>query len=225
FLKLNLNAYYLLWRDRTTGVNGQPEDLTGDEDQNLNPPSFSANGLVSEHRGVEMDFVWNIISSLEINGFASFGDWTWKEAPDQSVVINGIEYQFDATSDIAGLPVGAAAQTTIGVGFHYTGIRSTYIGGRFNYADRIPIRYNPEDIADGFIDAEVIRQGFPDYYTLDLYAGRYFDIGNDLSGRLSFNIQNVLNEEYTRWASYFFNQTQRAFGFPITYTIGLSIDF
>ena len=225
FLKVNLNAYYLLWKDRTTGVNGQPENLSGEEEQNLNPPSFTANGLVSEHRGIEMDFVWNVISSLEINGFAGIGDWVWKEAPDQSIVVNGITYEFDNTTSLKGLPVGAAAQTTLGIGFHYRGIRSTYIGGRLNYADRIPIRYNPEDIAEGFIDREVIEEGFPDYATFDLYAGRYFDIGKDLTGRISFNIQNLFNTEYTRWASYFFDQTQRAFGYPRTYTIGLSVDF
>ncbi|MEM6644402.1 MAG: TonB-dependent receptor [Bacteroidota bacterium] len=225
FLKANLNVYYLQWRDRTTGVNGQPEDLSGDEDFFINPPSFSANGLVSEHKGIELDFVWNIFSSLELNGFVGLGDWVWKEAPSQSFEINERTFTLDNTSEIEGLRVGAAAQTTAGFGLHYRGIRSTYFGGRFNYADRIPIRYNPEDIADGFIDREVIEQGFPDYYTVDLYAGRYFDFGDNLSGRISVNVQNVLNEEYTRWAAYFFNQTQRAFGFPRTYTIGLSIDF
>lgn len=225
FLKLNLNAYYLLWEDRTTGVNGSSEDLTGDEDLVINPPSFSANGLVSEHKGLELDFEWNVISSLEISGYASVGDWIWKEAPETSTTINGIVFELDNTSEIEGLPVGTAAQTTIGVGFHYTGIKDTYIGSRFNYADRIPINYSPEDIADGFIDREVIEEEFPDYYTIDVYAGKYFDIGENLSGRLSFSVQNLLNEKYTRWASYFFDQTQRAFGYPITYTIGLYIEF
>ena len=71
----------------------------------------------------------------------------------------------------------------------------------------------------------MINNEFDDYATVDLYVGRYFDVGENMSGRLSISVQNLLDEEYTRWASYFFNQVQRGFGYTRTYTIGLSLDF
>ncbi|MEL7534741.1 MAG: TonB-dependent receptor, partial [Bacteroidota bacterium] len=222
FLKVNANAYYLLWSDRTTEFNQQNQGDDG-------APNFIPivlNGLVSEHRGIEVDFVYNPISSLEVNGFVSIGDWVWDDVPGQTVFLDdGSQVFVDDLSVMEGLPVGTSAQTTAGFGLHYRGIRSTYIGGRLNYADRIPIRYSPEDIAEGFITADVINNEFDDYATVDLYVGRYFDVGENMSGRLSISVQNLLDEEYTRWASYFFNQVQRGFGYTRTYTIGLSLDF
>ncbi|WP_370090522.1 TonB-dependent receptor [Ekhidna sp.] len=222
FLKANVNAYYLLWSDRTTEFNQENQGPDG-------APNFIPivlNGLVSEHKGIEIDFTYNVISSLELNGFLGLGDWTWKEVPGQEVFLDdGSSVFVDDLSIMEGLPVGTSAQTTAGFGFHYRGIRSAYIGGRLRYADRIPIRYSPEDIAEGFITREVIENEFDDYATFDLYAGRYFDIGENMSGRLSISVQNVFNAEYTRWASYFFSQVQRGYGYPRTYTIGLSIDF
>ncbi|MEQ9466491.1 MAG: lamin tail domain-containing protein [Ekhidna sp.] len=148
FLKVNFNAYYLLWTDRTTQFNQQNQGEEG-------TPNFLPvvlNGLVSEHKGLEFDFTYNVISSLELNGFLSLGDWVWKDVPAQELFLDdGSSVLVDDLSVMEGLPVGTSAQTTAGLGFHYRGIRSAYIGGRLQYADRIPIRYSPEDIAEGFL--------------------------------------------------------------------------
>ncbi len=226
FLKINVNAYYLLWRDRTTQFNGTADDPQGVALQGEPDVPVSLSGLVSEHKGLEMDVTYNLLSTLEISGFASLGDWTWKEAPAQEVPVGDGNTVFADISQIEGLRVGTSPQTNLGAGLHYTGIRSTYIGSRLNYADRIPIRFNPDDVASGFISRGVINgEEYDSYFTIDLYAGHYFDIGDSMSGRLSISVQNVTNESYVRFASYFFNTVQRGVGYPRTYTIGLSIDF
>lgn len=199
FLKANLNAYYLLWTDRTTQFNQQNQGPEGAA--NFLPVVL--NGLVSEHRGIELDFTLNVISSLELNGFLGLGDWVWKDVPEQTIFLDdGSSVVVDDLSVMEGLPVGTSAQTTAGLGFHYRGIRSAYIGGRLNYADRIPIRYSPEDIAEGFITRDVIQNEFDDYTTFDLYAGRYFDIGENMSGRLSINV-NVCPFQFVFWAGFY----------------------
>lgn len=221
FLKANLNTYYLIWTDRTTTFNFENQ---GDDSNNVIPLSLT--GMVSEHKGVELDFVANPTTTLEINGYIGLGDWKWKEVPSRTIErSDGSTIEFTALDELEGLPVGTAAQTTMGLGFHYRGIRDAYIGGRLNYADRIPIRFQPEDILEGFIDRDVIKQQFNDYSTVDLYMGRYFDIGKDMDGRISLNVNNVFNTEYVRWASYSFNQVQRGFGYTRTYTIGLQVNF
>jgi iron complex outermembrane recepter protein len=221
FLKVNVNGYYLLWKDRTTAFD-QPNQ--GDEGPNF--LALTLGGLVSEHKGLELDFVYSPITSLELNGFVGLGEWTWKKVPDQEVVLDdGSVQPITSLKPMEGLPVGTAAQTTVGVGFHFKGIRNTYLGGRLIYADRIPVTYSPEDIAQGFISKSVIRNDFDAYATLDVYAGRYFDMGRDLRGRFSVNVLNVTNNTYVRYASYFFNQVQRGYGFPRTFNIGFSIDF
>lgn len=219
FLKVNFNAYYLLWMDRTTQYN---QSLDNDNNQ-VEPLSLT--GMVSEHKGIELDFVAKPFTTLEINGYLGLGDWYWKDVPSQEIVVNGIPYTFDLLDELQGLPVGTAAQTTAGIGLHYNGIRSAYIGGRLNYADRIPIRYQPEDILEGFIEREVIEEGFDDYATVDLYMGRYFDIGEKMNGRISLNVNNLFDTEYVRFASYSFDQVARGYGYTRTYTIGLQLNF
>lgn len=223
YLKANFNAYYLIWKNRTTELNPDDPNQTGIE------LPLVLNGLRSEHKGVELDFVANPTTTLELNGYIGLGDWKWKHVPNRNIVDQFgdpiVSQEIPNLQKLKGLPVGAAAQTTAGIGFHYRGIRSAYIGGRLNYADRIPVRYTVEDVGAGFIDKEVINDDFDPYATFDIYLGRYFDIGKDMSGRISFNVNNVFDVEYTRWASYFFNDLQRGFGYPRTFTIGLSVDF
>lgn len=225
YLKVNFNAYYLLWNNRTTQF--EINDPQSPIDAGLTIP-LVLNGMQSLHKGVELDFVANPMTTLELNGYVSLGDWTWNKVPNQRIVVEDEVFNTNELYDVEtliGLPTGAAAQTTLGLGFHYTGIRSTYIGGRWNFADRIPVRYTVEDVVEGFITEEVIRDDFDSYATFDLYAGRYFDVGENMRGRFSANVNNVFNKEYTRFASYFFNEIQRGYGFPRTFTIGLSLDF
>lgn len=223
FLKLNLNGYYLLWQNRTTQIDVDDPDQSVTIDIPL-----VLNGMVSEHKGVELDFEINPTPTFEINGYVSLGDWKWKTVPNQKIVIGRLTFLTDDlfnVKNVQGLPVGAAAQTTAGLGFHYKGIRKTYIGARANYADRIPIRYTLEDVSKGYITSDIIKKNFDDYATVDIYMGRYFDIGENMRGRISFNVNNVLNTKYTRWASYFLSQVQRGYGYSRTFTIGLSLSF
>ena len=221
FLKANVNAYYLLWTDRTTQFNFENE---GDENNQVVPLSLT--GMVSEHKGIEVDFVANPTSSLEINAYLGLGDWKWIEIPSQTITRSDrSSILFTALDDLEGLPVGTAAQTTAGLGFHYTGIQDAYVGSRLNYAARIPISFTPEDVLEGFIDRETIQNDFSDFATLDFYIGRYFDVGEDMDGRISLNVNNVLDNRYIRWASYSFNQTQEGIGYLRTFTLGLQLNF
>ncbi len=221
FLKVNFNAYYLLWTDRTTTFDFENQ---GDDNNVVVPLSLT--GMVSEHKGIEIDFVANPTTTLEINGYVGLGDWTWVEVPSTTITrSDGSTIEFTALDELEGLPVGTAAQTTAGLGFHYRGIRNAYVGGRLNYADRIPIRFQPEDLLEGFISPDIIKDEFNDYSTVDIYMGRYFDIGENMDGRISLSVNNVFDTEYVRFASYSFDQVQRGFGYTRTYTIGLQMNF
>lgn len=220
-IKVNLNGYYTVWQDRTTTLEVEGTNNVTQEAFSL---PFAFTGLESLHKGLEMDFVYNVTSSLELNGFVSLGDWKWNNSPTQETTDENGQVRID-TLDVKGFPVGAVPQTTIGLGAHFTGIKDTYIGARWQYSDRISVRYSPGDVIEGFIDKAAVTDAFDDFSTLQIYAGRYIDLSEDLRGRFSVSVQNVLNTEYVRWASYFLNQTQKGFGFPRTYTIGFSIDF
>ena len=219
-LKVNINGYYTVWKDRTTAFDFDVTDQASEQTQ----LPFAFNGLESLHKGLEVDLVYNAASNLELNGFASLGDWQWNNSPSIQI-IEGNGNITDQILNIKGFPVGAVPQTTIGLGAHYSGIRDTYIGARWQYSDKISVRYSPDDILEGFIDKAAVTDAFDDFSTLQIYAGRYIDFSDELRGRVSFSVQNVLDAEYVRWASYFLDQTQKGYGFPRTYTIGFSIDF
>jgi len=221
-IRVNVNGYYTLWQDRTTTGNFENNDPVSGE---LEFVPYALPGLNSVHKGLEFDFKYNVFSSLELSGYLSYGDWEWDNNVSQQFTNESGEVIDERIYPMEGLSVGTSAQTTGGLGIHYRGLRDMYIGARWNYADRIAVRYNPEDVADGFITSEVIEDTFDSYSTADIYIGRYFDLSDKIGGRVSASVQNVFNKEYTRWASYFFNQTQRAYGYPRTYTIGLMIEF
>ncbi|MCB0497100.1 MAG: TonB-dependent receptor [Cyclobacteriaceae bacterium] len=230
-LRINANYYLTYWYNRTTTYDAD----NGDTD--LNGLSLSldngdiipivVNGLISRHEGVELEFKYNVTPALELNGFLSLGDWKWANNVTVETIFesNGEVDTFRLPVNVKGFPVGASAQTTGGIGVHYSGLRNAYIGGRWNYFDRISVRYYPEDVIYNYITLDEINNKFDDYSTLQLYAGVYFDLGDNIRGRLSASVQNVFNIEYVRWSSFFFQEFQNAYGYPRTFTLGLSIDF
>ncbi|MGB3467990.1 MAG: TonB-dependent receptor plug domain-containing protein, partial [Cyclobacteriaceae bacterium] len=224
-VKANLNLYYLLWQDRTFQSDIQGDEIQGLDDSFFEPTTLT--GLESTHMGIEADVVYNVTSNFEINGFVSLGDWEWSKDVFQDVIIetNDLTIRRQDTINIKGLPVGTTAQTTAGIGFHYRGIRNMYVGARAQFFDRIAIRFDPQDLDRGFISRDVIEEGYDSYSTVFLYAGRYFDLGDNMRARLNVGVQNLFNTEYVRWASYFLSQEQLAFGFPRTYTIGFNLEF
>ncbi|MEL6558389.1 MAG: TonB-dependent receptor [Bacteroidota bacterium] len=223
-IKVNFNAYFTLWQNRTLAFDVITQ---GEVDNGTNVLPTSLTGLESTHKGIEMDFTYNVTPALELSGFLSLGDWYWSKDVDKEFIelSNSDPDTTTVNVPINGLPVGTTAQTTAGFGFHYRGIRNMYLGARWQYSDRIAIRFSPDDLLAGFITREVIQDGFDDFFTVDLYAGRYFDFSDNIRGRLNVGVRNLFNAEYVRWASYFFNQAQLGFGFPRTYTIGLNIEF
>ncbi|MEQ8926594.1 MAG: TonB-dependent receptor [Fulvivirga sp.] len=227
-IKASINYYLTFWEDRTTVYNVTGGDLGLG---NFDPGDFVPiilSGLVSRHEGVELDFKYNVTPSLELSGFMSYGDWAWDNNVSRTTEFtseDGEEGSFTQNVNLKGFPVGASAQTMAGIGVHYSGIRDTYIGARWNYFDRISVRYTPEDVADEFIETQNIKEAFPSYNTFQLYAGRYFDVSDKVRGRLSASVQNLFNEEFVMWSSFFAGDYQNAYGFPTTYTIGLSFDF
>ena len=224
-IRANLNAYFTNWSDRTTEFDLDNGEISTLDDGDRLPIVLT--GLRSEHKGIEADFVYNVTPALEINGFVSLGDWAWAENGSQEVTVTngGTTVTETLEVDLKGLPPSTAAQTTAGIGVHFRGIKSMYIGGRLNFVDDVSVRYSPEDIIKGFITQDIIKSGFDSYSQVSIYAGRYFDLGDNLSGRLSVSVNNLLGTEYVRWGSYFFGDTQLSYGYPRTFTIGLSIDF
>ena len=216
FLKANLNAYYIIWQDRVFNASGTGLISDSDVEQNISEVFFNVPGMSAVHKGIELDFVWNVITPLEINGFVSLGDYKW----DKDVTVPNPYTGEASVISAKGLPTGNSAQHTAQIGVHYKGIRDMYIGGRYNYAGKLYVQHDP---TDEFLRKEDPKQ-LPDYTLLDLYIGRYFDISDDLRGRLSANVNNVQDKEYVRWATDFFGESN-AYGYGRNYYLSMTIYF
>lgn len=216
FLRGSINAYYTFWQDRTINATATGQTNTVDE-QDIDEQFFNVGGLDAVHKGIEAEFKWNIISSLELNGFLSLGDWKWR---------NNVEVPspFDSTEVVQifakGLPTGNAAQNTAGLGIHFTGIKNMYIGSRGNFSGKIFVQHDP---SDEFLATQSPSR-IPNFILVDSYLGYYFDFGPDIRGRLSFSVNNVFDKTYVRWATEFFGRNN-AYGFNRNYFVGITLEF
>lgn len=217
FLRASINAYYTFWQDRTINASASGQVAGAADQQDVDEQFFNIGGLDAVHKGIEADFKWNATTSLELNGFISLGDWKWRN----NVTVPS---PFDSTEVVdifaKGLPTGNAAQNSIGLGFHYKGIKNMYIGSRANYSGKIYVQHDP---SDEFL-ATQSPERVPNYTLVDAYMGYYFDFGPNINGRLSFSVNNVFDKTYVRWATEFFGRNN-AFGFNRNYFIGLTLEF
>ncbi|WP_109830765.1 TonB-dependent receptor [Reichenbachiella versicolor] len=210
FLKANINAYYTNWQDIARNLSD-----ADDNDVQIEFDEYFSNvpGLRQVHKGIEIDFVWNVLTSLEVNGYVSIADY--KTQVPESIPYVGVPPR--AGEEI---PVGNTAMRTGQLGLHYKGIKDMYVGARASYSGRLYMQTNP---IDPYYAGEDIER-LPDYTLFDIYLGRYFDISNDLRGRISANVNNVLDKEYIRWANRFFGPAY-AYGFGRNYYLSVAIYF
>jgi iron complex outermembrane receptor protein len=112
FFDANVNAYRTTWQDRVT--------TTSNTDATTQALVYTNNsGLSQLHTGLELDFVARPVEGVSVRGFASLGDWKY----DKDVYVRKFDEDqnllSEAIQDVEGSKVGAAAQTTFGLGAAY----------------------------------------------------------------------------------------------------------
>ena len=186
----NVNAYYTRWEnkplDRLPTV---PLD-EGDPDSDRIPVNIP--GVDALHQGIEIDFAYQPIKSLAIEGLASFGDWTWNSRQIATVALpNGVNYEYEF--DAKGVHVGDAAQVQVGGLIRYEPIKGLYFklkGVHFakNYA-----AFQPEDLKGETAGMESWQ--LPDYTLFFFHAGYSFRVGKNRCS-LRANIINLFDTVY-----------------------------
>jgi hypothetical protein len=221
-LKVNLNAYYTLWANKTTtSVSTATGEAIYSNVRNVN----------ARHMGVEMSVAQEISRRLQLNAAISLGDWRWtgqgllnqtKEdgTPtgllDQPVYLNGVH-------------VGDAAQNQFQVGLRYEPFRGAFIRPSFLLFTKYYADFNPETILDATTSSDSYR--LPTSRNLDLHMG--YDFKPAIHNKVRFGIKgsllNVLNEFYFTDVSNRSNSNsasldllQAFFNRGRTFTVGLS---
>lgn len=186
-LAANLNVYYTRWNNRPV------PSITGTDGE-----IYNVNGVDAGHFGVEADWVYKIIKSLEWEGTISIADWKYLNGK----IVYAISQetgQIVGTVDFSakGVHLGNAAQMQFSnaLKLNYNGF---YLKPRYTYFGKNYANFNPTNLQGVNKDRESWRM--PDYGLLDLSGGYEFKLQN-IKVNLNANVTNVLNTFYISDAS------------------------
>ncbi len=211
WLTANLNAYYTLWKDKTTSKAGYMNSGT-------DLFTMSLGGVDAKHLGVEVDVTAKPASWVTVKGMLSLGNWKWASdamayfynSANQPLanlttgaVASGVgaddHLKFTLKQD--GNHVGGSAQTTMAFGSDFNVMKNCSIGATFTYFAR-----NYADFAmptSGTSTELTLNEPWkiPAAGQLDLNARYNFMLGN-CKASLYANVQNVFDYEYIQEAYY-----------------------
>ena len=192
-LKVNLNAYYTLWTNKTTN-SITPAGAASDQTIFNNVRNVNA-----RHMGVELSVAQEISRRVQLNAAISLGDWRWtgKGLLNQTFEDGSpATTEVDAPVYLDGVHVGDAAQNQFQLGLRYEPFRGAYIRPSFLLFTKYYSAFNPETIRDPAFSTDSYR--LPTSRNLDLHMGYDFKPVYKDRVRLGLkgSILNVLNEFY-----------------------------
>ncbi|WP_116787076.1 TonB-dependent receptor [Flavobacterium psychrotrophum] len=193
-IDINLDGYMTRWKDRvTTTQNTAVNTITGNEEQ-----LFTVNsGLHQFHTGAELEAIAHPTSDFSIKGFASIGNWKYKDNvftriydESRNLVADDV-YKTGTTSlkgqsvnEIDGRKVGGAAQTSYGLGASYKITKGLSVDADWRTYDKL---YSSAVIKD---NVEI-----PSYDLVD--AGVTYKLNfSNTSLVFRLNVNNVFDEVY-----------------------------
>ncbi|MGV0752857.1 TonB-dependent receptor [Empedobacter brevis] len=197
-LRVNVNAYYTEWDNRSMTYNGENfKDSNGIEHRNVR---FIATGLSEVHKGLEADFEAKVTRDWTIKGYTSLGDWKYS---------GGFDFQVQDTDTQELLPgyenakgnmdafVGNAAQFTFGMGTKVNVTKALSFDTNFNYYARV---FENVDLVDAAKSASLgndyVNVPIRPFATVDLGMSYKFKITNSQSIKFRGNVNNLFNDQY-----------------------------
>ena len=187
----NFNTYYTVWQNRPISAT-----LIDDNGDNV---VVNVTGLGANHRGLEFDFVYKLLTNLNFEGMASIGDWQWSDVADAFILDPAGDVIDSVKFDARGLKVGDAAQQTYSASIRYEPIKKLYIKPQYNFFARNYANFNPSSYSvyalNGQLNPVIGRQAWrlPDYGMLDINAGYGF-ILKKMRIDLRLSVLNVLDK-------------------------------
>lgn len=194
-LRVNLNAYYTEWNNRSMTYNGQ--DFTDANDVVHSNVRFIATNLSEVHKGLEADFEAKVSHAWTITGYTSYGDW--KYIGDYNFQVQDTDTQelvagYENNTGTMNAYVGNAAQFTFGMGTRVNITRAWSFDTNFNYFARV---FENVDLVDAVKSGETyVNVPIDPYATVDLGMSYRFKITNSQSLKFRGNINNLFNDQY-----------------------------
>jgi hypothetical protein len=159
-------------------------------------------GMDARHIGMEVDFAYNILKNLELQGLLSLGDWRWT-SQDSVILYNDNNFPVDTTFfDAEGVHVGDAAQTQVAGSLRYEPVKDLYLKGQITYFARHFSEFDPFDLNPATHPNSFDEEGnpvdswkMPSYYLIDLHAGYSF-FWSKVKFDIRASILNLLDATY-----------------------------
>lgn len=192
---VNLNLYYTLWKNKPPSYT--PTAVDPSTGQLL---SYNINALDALHKGAELDFTYVLLKNMDLEGFASIGDW--KTISGEKVYVtneDGVVVQIVDFS-AKGVHVGDAAQMQFGGSIRFEPFKNFYIKPRFTYFAKNFANFDPLLLTDntpvgGSNDKDRESWKMPNYGLLDLYTGYNLNY-RKMKFTLTAGITNILDTVY-----------------------------
>lgn len=190
---LNVNGYLTKWNNKP--LDATPS-YTDPKTQDTYP--YNVNGINAFHKGIEVEFGWKIIPSLQWDQVLSFGDWRWTSGgkayvykPDGSL-IDSLEF------NAKGVHVGDAAQFQFMESLRWEIIKYLYVSGSMtlfgkNYSNMDPGTLTPKYMDENGNPPDSWQM--PLYYLVDVNAGYRF-VFKTVKLDIRASVLNLLDKIY-----------------------------
>jgi len=197
-IAINVNGYLTYWQNRPLDVASKVtiEDVAY---------SYNINGIDALHKGIELEFGWKPIPSLQWDQVFAWGDWRWTSGDSVYIYDDNNKLLKTRYFDARGVHVGDAAQVQLMESIRWEIIKYLYVSGSFtvfakNYSqfDPITLGPDPDDPSYKYLDENGNPRDswmLPIYYLVDINAGYRFTFKHfKLDIRAS--VLNLLDRKY-----------------------------
>jgi iron complex outermembrane receptor protein len=150
-------------------------------------------GQGATHKGIEMEAELKVSKKLDVNAFASFGDWKWKG--NATATIRDDVRNTDVKTAIYsnGLYVGDQPQTQIGTYVRYQLTKGLDISATGTFNDKYYAYYDPTSRTNAAVTAQPYK--LDAYAVADARIGYKFKLGK-FPTYAQYQVYNVFNENY-----------------------------
>lgn len=211
WLSANVNAYYTLWKDKTTSKSGYTNN-------NTDLFTMYLEGVDARHIGIEFDAVAKPMSWVTLRGMLSLGNWKWvsdanayfynsANQPLANLTTGEVASGVGAPDHLLftlkqnGNHVGGSAQTTMALGSDFNITKNFTFGATYTYYARNYADFAMPTSGTGTELTLSEPWKIPGAGQLDLNARYNFMLGT-CKASLYANVQNLLDYEYIKDAYY-----------------------
>ncbi len=196
-VSLNVNGYLTAWDNRP--LDATPS-FTDPVTQDTYP--YNINGINAFHKGIEIEFGWKPIPSLQWDQVLSWGDWRWTSGGRAYVYTPSGQLIDSLDFNAKGVHVGDAAQFQFMESMRWEIIKYLYVSGSFtlfakNYAQMDPASLSPTTNPNYLDENGKPRDSWqlPVYFLVDLNAGYRFTF-NKIKLDVRASVLNLLDRKY-----------------------------